>query len=324
MKENFTIKDENGISHWISPSIAVTLVVLCYDAPGNPYVLLHKRGTGCPDNVGKLSVNCGYLNFEETLAEGAVRETYEEIGLKVPVEGLQWFGYRDASPTDRNVSHRFYYIANKEVLMFKIENGIINSKGSERGGEDYEVEKGSIQLIPLFRTGQDEECISDIPEDQFAFNHKELIMSVWSEIVKKSKTGSDIQVPTSVLIDLAIRVTEDYEVGGDNPEIYVSSEEKSSTMMSGSTVRSTTSEKRWKVNYGFTGAPYEEVFVLPKQYYTKAPGLFFRKAYASFPFPDGSRVEIDLPEEKTREDIIKILSEHKTLNKEELWRLLSE
>lgn len=67
---------------WISRACTVVATVICY-VDNLPYVLLGKRGIGCPDEVGKWNLPCGYLDWDETLAEAMVREIYEETGLNI-------------------------------------------------------------------------------------------------------------------------------------------------------------------------------------------------------------------------------------------------
>jgi ADP-ribose pyrophosphatase YjhB (NUDIX family) len=78
--ERITLSDERII--WLSRSAAVVVTVWCI-VGNTPYLLLGKRGCGCPDEVGKWNLPCGYLDWNETLAEAAEREVYEETGLNI-------------------------------------------------------------------------------------------------------------------------------------------------------------------------------------------------------------------------------------------------
>lgn len=64
---------------WLSRSMAVVGVYVINDK-----VLMVKRGPGCPDEVGKWVLPCGYLDGNETLKEAMYRETYEETGINIP------------------------------------------------------------------------------------------------------------------------------------------------------------------------------------------------------------------------------------------------
>lgn len=78
--QNECVKTEDGRTVWLSRSVAVcnTIMIECL---GDVSVLLVKRGPGCPDEIGKWVLPCGYLDHNESLRMGAVRELYEETGL---------------------------------------------------------------------------------------------------------------------------------------------------------------------------------------------------------------------------------------------------
>lgn len=82
-KENESVKLEDGRTIWLSRSCAVVVNVWYFDASAKPYVLMGKRGKGTPDEVGKWVLPCGYLDYDETLAEAALREVFEETGLDI-------------------------------------------------------------------------------------------------------------------------------------------------------------------------------------------------------------------------------------------------
>ena len=63
---------------WLSRSLAVVGVIII-----NHKFLMVKRGTGCPDEVGKWVLPCGYVDWNETLKEAMYRETYEETGINL-------------------------------------------------------------------------------------------------------------------------------------------------------------------------------------------------------------------------------------------------
>jgi ADP-ribose pyrophosphatase YjhB (NUDIX family) len=79
--ERIILPDERII--WLSRSSAVVVTIWCI--VDIPYLLLGKRGCGCPDEVGKWNLPCGYLDWNETLKEAAEREVYEETGLNISV-----------------------------------------------------------------------------------------------------------------------------------------------------------------------------------------------------------------------------------------------
>lgn len=83
--ENESVKTVDGRKIWISRSCAVVNLVAIYKSEEQEfYVLFGKRGPICPDEVGKWTMPCGYLDYNETLGEAAIRETWEECGVNIP------------------------------------------------------------------------------------------------------------------------------------------------------------------------------------------------------------------------------------------------
>lgn len=89
-RENEKVNLPDGREVWLSRSCAVVGAVFMdvYKEGGGQnevarYVLIEKRGPACPDNVGKWVMPCGYLDYDETLGEAAVREVFEETGLNL-------------------------------------------------------------------------------------------------------------------------------------------------------------------------------------------------------------------------------------------------
>lgn len=83
-KENEEITLPDGRIIWLSRSCTVVVTVWCI-VDDMPYLLIGKRGAGCPDEVGKWNLPCGYLDWDETLSEAAEREVHEETGLDIRV-----------------------------------------------------------------------------------------------------------------------------------------------------------------------------------------------------------------------------------------------
>ena len=198
--KNFKVTaKEDGKEYWISRHMAVTGIIRVIQFPPkgsekaskNPelkiYYLLSKRGEGCPDHVGKWQCNCGYLDFDESLADAVLREIKEEIGLDIS-EALKSgnvtssdepkildFGLltiRDLPEHDsrQNVTFRYLIDVNYNWIKELIDNGIINGRTEERGGEDGEIDE--IKLVPW----------QDIEKEpyagNFAFNHEEMLQEL--------------------------------------------------------------------------------------------------------------------------------------------------
>ena len=164
MRENFQVKDNRtGKVYWISRAMAVTTILIKGDK-----ILFQKRGTGCPDNVGKLCCSCGYLNWDETLSQAAIRELYEETGILISEKDLKFWKIIDDPKRDdkQNVTVRFYASIDENTPTFT------STDTKSRGGEDNEVES-FVWLTPS-------EVLKMSPND-FAFNHYDMIKELIKE-----------------------------------------------------------------------------------------------------------------------------------------------
>lgn len=77
-RENECVTTVDGRKFWISRSAAVVGVIAI-----DGKVLMVKRGDGCPDEVGKWVLPCGYVDWDENLKEAIWREVKEETGLNL-------------------------------------------------------------------------------------------------------------------------------------------------------------------------------------------------------------------------------------------------
>lgn len=171
MAKNFKIVEKGTEKeYWISRSVAVTgLIVVENPDTKELEFLLERRGPGCPDNIGKLCSVCGYLDWDETLEDAIIRETYEETGFKFDRdkdEMYQWLIKSNPSENHQNVVIRYVLLPNYYKLKEDLDLGRINTKTEERGGEGGEV--SDIRLYSL-----DE--IKAMKSEDFAFGHKEMI-----------------------------------------------------------------------------------------------------------------------------------------------------
>lgn len=78
---NFSV-NVNGKEYWVSRSIAVVTYVYA-NVKGVECVLANKRGPGLPNKVGLWNCVSGYLDYDETVEEAAVREVFEETGVNI-------------------------------------------------------------------------------------------------------------------------------------------------------------------------------------------------------------------------------------------------
>lgn len=182
MKDNFQITDkETGKVYWISRAMAVAGVILTKHN-GEWYVFLERRGPGCPDNVGLLCGVCGYLNWGETRKEAIMRECYEETGFRAQPENIIELQTIDDPNRDarENIVTRYAIIADYKRLTQDWTDGYINTNTKERGGEGDEVSSFCFSTV---------DQLSEIPSDNFAFGHKEMIYEIIDEIESRTFWG---------------------------------------------------------------------------------------------------------------------------------------
>lgn len=86
--------------YWVSRSNIVSLLVYCKAPDGRWCVLANQRGSGNWNYIH------GYLDYGETLEDAAVRECYEETGVKISKDILRFNG-TDSSRLYGNVSSRY-------------------------------------------------------------------------------------------------------------------------------------------------------------------------------------------------------------------------
>ena len=145
-----------GKTLWYSRSVAVTLLAFAKDKEGKLYVLANKRGKGCPDYNGFWNLESGYLDFNSTGEDHAVRECKEETGIDVNPQDLEMIGV-STSPTEnkQNVSIRYRTILPKTIDEYTFDLSNM---------EKDEVE--DVKFIP----------IDEVENYEWAFNHKNIIL----------------------------------------------------------------------------------------------------------------------------------------------------
>lgn len=121
-RPNECVKLPDGREIWLSRSSAVVVTIIIRDRHGDYKCLLVKRGPGCPDEVGRWVLPCGYVDWDETLGKAALRELFEETGVDFAefhreneervvmdsfVDGQPW--HVNSSPSDgkQNISNYF-------------------------------------------------------------------------------------------------------------------------------------------------------------------------------------------------------------------------
>ncbi len=172
--KNFKVTDKDtGKEYWISRSMAVAGFIVAVDEENELYVLLERRGPGCPDNIGKLCGVCGYIDYDETRIDAMFRETYEETGFDLKTDSdIKFFdlGIKDDEfEGKQNITQRYMILTDLEGLYKRLNDGTINIRTEERGGEKDEVSE--FVILPYSK-------IEDMDPDEFAFGHKEVINQI--------------------------------------------------------------------------------------------------------------------------------------------------
>ena len=178
------IINENFIG-WYSRSVAGVLFLFAKNKKGKWCVLGIKRGQGCPDFQGYWCSVCGYLDFNETVEECAVRETYEESGIVVSPKDIVYVGHEtDPVRANRqNITFRYMKVFENNIkpwqlvwpislITKKLYKNVIwaeDVKTNRNHCEEDEVD--DIRWIPL----------TEIDDYKWAFGHCGLI----KEIAKK-------------------------------------------------------------------------------------------------------------------------------------------
>lgn len=158
---NFPIK-HNGKTYWISRSCALVGVIYAKNNSGQWCVLAEKRGPGCPDEIGKWCVPCGYIERnKEDGPEGLVRECFEETGLRLDKDKFKLIGVSYDRDEKQNICH-YYKMIITDATVEELSRELDSSNS-----EPDEVD--ALRFIPL----------KDIDEYDWAFNHHGLVQRVF-------------------------------------------------------------------------------------------------------------------------------------------------
>lgn len=157
IESDLIVDGENvkGKTFWYSRATAVAVFMFAFKGE-ECYVLANKRGSGCPNFVGYWSCPCGYVDFNETIFDAAIRELNEESGLTPSEYGLlKLQSINDAEMTfPQNITFRFIgFIDDIEELP----------RLTDRFSEPNEIEEQAWINI------------NELSNYSWAFNHEKLI-----------------------------------------------------------------------------------------------------------------------------------------------------
>jgi 8-oxo-dGTP pyrophosphatase MutT (NUDIX family) len=100
------------------------------------------------DRDGRETIECagGHVEDHETTPEGAVREVYEETGIKIPENRLNFLGSKFKHPSSGSMSYSFSCQLKPEEIE-KIKNKA--AKGKAHGVENEEIYLEVVRLMDL-------------------------------------------------------------------------------------------------------------------------------------------------------------------------------
>jgi len=160
-RRNECVTTTDGREIWVSRSVAVVVcIVLVCDA--QPYILVNQRGPGVPDCQGYWNLPCGYLDYNETTSEAAVREVWEECGVNslALLQGADCEFFTQpwdisSAPTDNRQNVTIHHGLHAHVLQLPPLSNANNEPN----------ETADIRWLPL----------TQADTLQFAFHHRERI-----------------------------------------------------------------------------------------------------------------------------------------------------
>ena len=103
------------------------------------------------------------FDFDETTAQAAMREVYEETGVQL--DNVKFWGFEDSPNANlQNITFRYYsVIENPQPSLVSVSTG-------DRGGEENEV--SAVAWMP----------IHNLRNFEWAFNHNTLIQKLADEL----------------------------------------------------------------------------------------------------------------------------------------------
>lgn len=177
--ENKCIIDENGKEQWISRSVVVACVVARLTDDKRIEVLVEKRGPAV-SATGRWCFPCGYLDYDETITEGVIREVSEETGYILDKKDITFVDI-NSKPDGKKQNVVMRHIAfidcnDRQTEGFELDtNEVTELKWAEIGTykSNIFVDVFNIDIDKLERVGK------------WAFKHKGETIHLFDEYCKK-------------------------------------------------------------------------------------------------------------------------------------------
>lgn len=154
----------DGKTYWISRSCSAVAVVFAIDKNRETYILANKRGSGAPDFVGYWNMPCGYIDYNESGEEAAVRETYEETGISLRKDQFILIDV-NTNPAPEESNKQNITLRYQAIIPLEQYEHCLSNKNSEANEVD------DIKFIN----------IKDIGNYKWCFNHLKLIKKYYEQ-----------------------------------------------------------------------------------------------------------------------------------------------
>ena len=169
---------------WLSRSVALVGIIVLIRPDGSKFVLMNKRGPGCPDEVGKWVLPCGYLDWDESGDDACRREIWEETGCDItelyPTSIYNDFIAENGEPQPFYVRHKPRKDAKQNVSHY---HGLVAYADKFPVLSPANCEPDEVEAIEWVNV----DAIKDL---DIGFNHEVMIEYFFQHIFKNIKQSN--------------------------------------------------------------------------------------------------------------------------------------